>query len=763
MPVTITNERVITTKRYVKTFHFQGNIDGKVKKVVGTRGDGDITTTRGAITYAEVTANLSLNASLQIVRLSVRYGVFEHSFVATKNPKSDYLYFEAHRDYSFRDFFSEGRYTKTDQSGRVKRESTPTIELVGGSDIKEEFFVRDYFRDKKHGYNKVGTKAYASINKLRSWMSIGELSVKIDDGGSELNKMGNLGVKGQISFSLRRTDNIKVTTVTDDTSSCPMLPPKKGNEQRVSSFPSTVDAVLCRGYDICGNYADSNSCRDRVLDYKRLNEYNRIKRNSNSESHSEIFSGEGLQEYTSSIEKSLNVKVAASAFGASFSNETSRSFKQDTFKRAGYKYLTQRDVYSKEAYTVQGYNVPRDLTGFLTPEFLTDLNRLTAREIVNKYGTHVVIGMKLGTNFSYNMLYRESTSKMSTATTFKSSTSVAYNNDGTVKKDKPTQEKSIAERAAEKLVDGELDCKAMNAIVEYLKVAQKTTPQQAASNHAQGKGSASGISASMSVAYSESVANSLLQEDKSMQITCFGHGGDTRLLSLISRNNDLSRYEEWVRSSNDSNLCFADFVPGTLIPLHEIIPNGYKLSANQIKTASEQYQAEHSKSRITPIKGWYYQPFRAYGKSNTRAVQSDAEIHTSAGKATAWKVHIELLNFDNGTCGYAMTFTVKEGGRAGSQSILLTTITVPIPLSKDCSSMAIDTSLLNNISIFEAEREDIGKIHGWYEVTNYLKTTGASHIIDCDGALVHVQIDGSGDDLDHVGIKGWIKIPWLGY
>jgi len=767
MPTSVTVQNVRSTNYYDKTFEFLGNINNaKVKKSVSYLGDGDIGTTDKGTNYGLVIANLSYNASTKKVRLSLKYEVREGGYNANvKKSNLDSLYFDAVQEYDVSDFFNSGRYTRVTNGGATKIESTPIASALSGT-YKECYFAT-VFNGKKHGFNQASDNLPGSGSRTQPWFPISTCYMKIDDSGNELTSEGNIGIKGRIKFTIERTDQIKTTTTTPDVSSQTPQGLKMGNESKLTSIPEKVVAVLCRGYDISGGYADVDSCRDRVLDVNLLNNYKRMVQMPYNGSESDHYEGEGIQEYTSSIEKKLNIKLSFNVKGFSFTNETNNSFKEDTFSKAGYKYVTQKDLYVKDAYKVQGYNTPQDLTGFLTQEFKNDLNNLSADQLVVKYGTHVVLGMKFGTRFCYNLSFRQSSQKRSTATSFSSASNISYKKDGgTESKDNPSGKAgSTVADIYNDLTSGKLSPKALEAFAKYLSVAKSTSPDQAAQKAKEGVPLNSG---SLTTLYQESTVKTSLQEDKSTDVKCTGRGGNAQLLQLITRNNDLSQYSAWATSANDSNYEFADFVPGTLIPLYELVPAGFRITAAQVSAAAERYLLDKKRGLVEYKKGVKVVWIDTLGAGNTENVNKendgDEEISTQDGKKVFWRARVELVNFDNGHCGYAISFMVKEGGRnAGGRSILLNHVTNDIALESGCSSVSIDTERLGGVSVFESESEWTGKYHGWKEATSDMQTGGIKNVFDCDANIVEIYLDDKGSDKGHVGIRGYLRIPWIGY
>lgn len=750
------------TRNYRKPFEVRGNIEAIVKKMNPKYGDGDI---YSDLENVYVIASLQCEYNYKRVRLHIHYTVKEDRW--TGNEKADNLYFDTDVYFPIADFLDEGKYIKTDNSGKVKKESKPINALLYGT--YKDFYTCRNFTGSHTNYmllSKGKSMKTPTPESLSSWLPMSDLQVKIDGQGNELTGKGNIGIKGYVEFTIERTDEITKTTYVDDQviqSNTP-IEPRMGNETKIESFPRCIDGVLGYGYDIRDKYADVSSCKRQVVDYKKLNEYRQICRRYKNKSESYITSGEGVTEYTSSIEKNLSVKVSAHGFGASFSNETKTSFNEEISDKTGYKYATQKDVFVDEEYIVQGCNDSGLMMSYLAPDFLDALNRLNADRLINDFGTHVVLGMQVGTRFMFNMSYRQSTHKKSTAKSFSNSTSVSYELSTGAPKQKTDDTNNSENKSntsiAEALIKNARDWsdKQTEIIVDYLK-GNTSKPNLMPKK--------SGIGVSGNVEYSENEKNTLMEEDQSTEITCQAYGGAANITQMIAHNNDVSLFQKWVDSCNPSNYTFADFVPGTLIPIYELVPPGYKLTAARVKAAFERYYKSHGK--ISPAKykrGVKSIHFNTIGKSNTENANKsqDANVWTDED-GVYWTLRVELVNFDDGHCGYSISFKVFEDGRTANKSILLNHVTDFIVLQNGCSSMAIDTEhpALRGKTVFEADGSWKGEIHTWKDATREIENSDARKVINCDAHRVYVHLDDVGDDLDHVGIKGWIKIPWIGY
>ena len=737
-------------------FHYQGNIDATVKKINVNYGDGDIYTSKNATKHSSVYASLFCEYAYKRVRLHVIYKVWEDDFQKKKDSDGLQMEFDVYQDIS--SFIREGSRVETENGGKIKREYTPQNVVLKGS----------YPSASTTWWHKGEKTGYISLvdNDLPAWFVTDELQVKIDGKGSELDGEGNLAIKGCAVFTVERTDLVVETITQDDPVTVkPNQAPRMGDETKLTSISSVVMGALGRGYDICGVYADATSCRNKVIDVDKLNEYRRIRKTEKNYSQSRRAFGEGVQELSKSRAESLSVKVSGYGFGATFSNETKTTFNKETFDKTGYKYGTQYDIFVKDEYVVQSYNDSSIMTGFLTARFLEDLNTKSARDIIETYGTHVVLGMQVGTRFSYNMAYRQSTHKISTAKTFSNSTSVTYDSESGSAKDKNEDGKSKVsqtDKIYEDLMSDKISPEKLNAYANYLDKSSKGASGGGPVNEQQGK---DGYGGAASVEYSKSTMETLLNEDQSTEVYCYTRGGDAQLGSLITQSFDLSVYKDWVKSCNDSNYVFADFVPNTLVPIYSLIPAGFRVNAQQVKEASDNYQKEHSIGSASSYKrGTELIYFETLGDANTDVVNSDEEIDTKAGKAIYWKLRIDLLNFDNGHCGYSISLKVCEGGRNANKSILLNHISDEIILKYGCKSMSIDTSnpTLGGKSYFEAEGNWTGSYHKWTDASKEIKDSDASRVIDTANPI-EVHLDENGKDKGHVGVRGWIRIPWIGY
>ena len=215
---------------------------------------------------------------------------------------------------------------------------------------------------------------------------------------------------------------------------------------------------------------------------------------------------------------------------------------------------------------------------------------------------------------------------------------------------------------------------------------------------------------------------------------------------------------------------FCDFVPGYLVPIYKLIPAGHKLTAEAIKRASDDHQQWAVKSR-NMRSGIKLVTFETNGDVNTRNVQRasakdhDEEIGTKQGKNVYWKLTVQLLNVeDGGRCGFGISLRVSEGGMSDPSSVLLNTYTKVVDLELGLSQMSINTDYFGGgEAVFTAEDTWTGQFHGWHDATSSVLKGTAGTVLCHEGNTVEIMVDDKGKDLGHIGVKGTIMIPWIGY
>ena len=762
-----------------ETFDFRGNVgNAKVYKYNCNLGDGDINTGDGGKVIVSATANIAqLTNDPRYLRLTVRYQVWESSYFKKPGKKSDCLYFTATKDIDISRFNKNTTCTKTNST--IK-----TIETVKLIACPEAFYT-DYYntKDSRHGWypidpnSKLDPAWYggrAPSNRPQSWIplknSYGALNVKIDDGGSELTKAGNIGIRGVLSIPLQIVGEETIVEVIDDqASSVNRLPKSYGTNKVLSTISDDVMDCLGHGYDMCvGEYACVDGCKDPVMNVDALNQWKRINESRANGAYSIVEEGKTFEEYTSDISKKLEIKASASAFGATLSHQTTVTSKKETSKTRTCAFKTARDSVRQKVYKIEGFADSNVMTAFLSDNFLKDLNRVEAYKLIEKYGTHVLMGVYMGSRVDYNYMYDRSVSKETLSTSISTSTSFEFNASGLPSKKKTTPQKTYLEQLQEKLINAK-DANVIKELVVAIDKEKSNSSKNTAKPSSDGTGDAvRGTGGSCSVLTEENSTNTSNIETENSKTEVRVVGGDPALASLYAKEpSNAANYKDWVKSCSEP--IFSDFLPGSIVPLYELIPAGYRLTASMVKSAMVRYYADHGVAFANPKYGTMVLPYTEYrGKDDcvnynkANGGKQDGDICTQSGKTTGWQIGVEPVNFEDGSFIVALTLTVYEGGRGAGKSELQLRKKIEVP--RKFIYQAANVPVIKNTAYI---RDDVygtikGKEHGYVDVTDAVRRAGCQ-FIDTDTSRVYVKIDGSGNDYGNVGVKCKLKIPYLYY
>ncbi|MDR0371462.1 MAG: fibronectin type III domain-containing protein [Prevotellaceae bacterium] len=585
--------------------------------------------------------------------------------------------------------------------------------------------------------------------------TLANLRVKMDGSGNETQKE-NMGIKGTIYIDYEVRETTKPRLIVEEPVLTPITTPTKGNCSKISSINEKVRSILGHGMYISGQYAsiDGDSLADPVLDIDKLNEYQRIDRNTNSRTSSYEINKNGSHEYSKKLETDLTVNVSAQFGLLSFSSETKKTFSEDRYNKDTYKFITRKDVTSIEQYQIQGAKVPNELCAFLTNSFLADLNKLSSDKIVEKYGTHVMLGMKLGGRFDYNYSYLQSINNTTIVKTFSNKTGIKVNmkEDGSL--NNALDFSKLYEQRDKYLQEGKID-KAQDIIEKINKLGETAS---------KGSGGSGGAGGGVSVDYSKTETIKDNMSDETFESKAFATGGDHKLAILINGETELEKLkkykEEWVRGITSANASWCDYLSGTLIPIYEFVPNGKKVTRNSLEKAYKNFIIKNCPKSNTIIgKGVQTHSLAVKEKSAVaRLNQHDREISTSEGKETYWKIKLELVNIVDGKIGVAVWYEVHEGGKAADRSKIQLKQVYDIPVNNK-SKVAIDENLKTNSYIFDGTY--VGKMHDWIDVTTQAR---GCPFIDTDNAKFQIIIDGPGSsDCEHMALKGMLKVPYQYY
>lgn len=774
-----------TTRKYQnkiilsEPFEFKGNEgNAKVYKYNYSLGDGDINTGDGGKVIVSATANMS-QISTSLLRLTIRYQVWESSYFKKPGKKSDCLYFTATKDIDI------SRFNKN----VTRKDGCSTITTVETASLLAcpEAFYTDYYntKEKRHGWLSISPNSkldpawyggYTPTKKHQSWIPLendyGELLVKIDDAGSELTKAGNMGIKGFLSIPLQISGSETTVTVVDDqAASVGTLPKSYGSNDVLSKISDGVMDTLGHGYDMCvGEYACPGGCKEPIMDVKALNAYRRINEVEVDEASSVVEEGKTFEEYTSDISKKLEVKASASAFGATLSHQTSVTSKKNTSETRTCAFKTSRNSMHQYMYRIEGYKDSAVVSAFLSPSFLQKLDRVgyTADNLVREYGTHVLMGVYMGYRADYSYMYDRSVSKETTTKSFSTSTSFEFSITGLPSQKKSTPEKTYLQKLQEKVIysSNAQMIKELTVAIDKEKNSSTKTTAKPASDKTGDAPRGTGGACSVLMEETSTTTSNIETENSKVEVKVVGGNINYGNLYTTDPSNE-SKYERWLNSCTKP--IFSDFVPGTIIPLHEIIPVGHRLTASMVKSAIIKYYAENGTTFADRKYSTMYLPFTEYRGGNDcvnydklNGGSCDGDISTQKKKITGWQIGVEPVNFDDGSFIVALTLTVYEGGKGAGRSAIQLRKKIEVP--RHYIYQAANQPVINGTTYI---RDDVygtykGKYHDYIDVTDVIKKAGCQ-FIDTDTSRVYVKLDGSGDDYGNIGVKCVLKIPYLYY
>lgn len=155
--------------------------------------------------------------------------------------------------------------------------------------------------------------------------------------------------------------------------------------------------LLGYGYDATQEFANANSSKAKVIDINKILRLNpsRIESSIIGQQDGVVVSGADSKSYA----KTLSAKVDATAKYMLFTGSISAAFSSEDFSSSKYSYASYDLEVQRKRLTL---NVDEDelYNNYLTSDFVFDCKRLSAKELVARYGTHVLRNIKLGGKLS---------------------------------------------------------------------------------------------------------------------------------------------------------------------------------------------------------------------------------------------------------------------------------------------------------------------------------------------------------------------------
>ena len=589
---------------------------------------------------------------------------------------------------------------------------------------------------------------------------VADIRMKIDGGGSE-TKTGNIVIKGTafVDYKIFKEYKVIVENYEQPLNMNMYDLPEPNHSPGIAVIPNNVKNVLCYGMHISGEYASVNNICKKIYDLDKLNKHRQIEENLNTGTYSYSISSSGASEYSKKVEEELSINIAAKYNALSFSNETKKTYSDERYNKESYKFISHKDLITKAQYKIKDFDRLDKLLPFLDKDFLKDLDTLSASRIIELYGTHAMLGIKIGGRLEYNFSYLQSINKSTQIKTLLNTTRLSYNMDSTpgeFSKDKVNSEPA-KEKRDKKLADGEL--KEAIAIDKQIAEIEKKDEQDNDKDKDKDKDKDTGFAGSIEVGYKNSETTIVNIEEEGFTSKAFTIGGNDNLGSNMNSTQDVNKQNElkleWSRSI-DSNPKWCDYVPKTLIPIYELIPDNKRVTRAALKKVYDDHIKKFSSFEILGT-GTISYDLHAKGENFVYQLASDADIYSKPNRETYWELTLELVNLTGGQIGVAIWYEVHEGGKNAGKSKLQLRQVIPIKVSNR-NNIAIDETVKNHR--YTLEGTFVGEYHKYIDATTQAK---GCEFIDTDNSTFEVKIDGPGGDKGNIAIKGKLRVPYQYY
>ena len=172
-------------------------------------------------------------------------------------------------------------------------------------------------------------------------------------------------------------------------------------------------AVIGFGYDVTGMCANSQQIKNAVLDHDALLRAGQIKRDlNNRKAEYKTNSGTEIHSYQEDLATAISVGVSVGVpAAASFSSEVGNRFEKTQYESSSYAFATSTSRIDKDAYFVVDKKSPASLKNYISSGFAADLAALNADQLIDKYGTHVMLGGIWGARLDYSITAKKKTGK----------------------------------------------------------------------------------------------------------------------------------------------------------------------------------------------------------------------------------------------------------------------------------------------------------------------------------------------------------------
>lgn len=184
-----------------------------------------------------------------------------------------------------------------------------------------------------------------------------------------------------------------------------------GNHKNLAIAGDGKWDLLGYGYDMTGElFASSNASDAAIIDVDRFNtDYpNRINTPTDTYGYYAVYSGATALDYIRDVNKKETYGLTVNAGEKEVNTYGSANFSKTNENQSTYTYNSKYSYASFESRVrIKSISFTGDATldilrNYLTPLFIANLSNYSADELVERYGTHVLLGLSIGGRLKYD-------------------------------------------------------------------------------------------------------------------------------------------------------------------------------------------------------------------------------------------------------------------------------------------------------------------------------------------------------------------------
>ena len=238
---------------------------------------------------------------------------------------------------------------------------------------------------------------YITLESMVNW-SIKPESVPTWLQISPMDGTGNTAISLKAEkneMPVQRSTNIIIST-DDNTKSITLAVVQDANPDVLNP---KLYGYLGRGYNARGLYANNKDVKAPVLDINKLYAGNFLDdiKNPNNTVETTIL-GKTSVDYVTKYAKAGGIQSLPA-----YKEAVNRNFSPNAFVYSEQQFGTVRQVYKQEIIKLYDGTTADQIINCVSEGFANDIQKLTAEQLVLKYGTHVITGLSYGGALEYNM------------------------------------------------------------------------------------------------------------------------------------------------------------------------------------------------------------------------------------------------------------------------------------------------------------------------------------------------------------------------